>query len=146
MPYTVQLGGPQLNSSQLSSAATLRLVRADRCRSVADVIDHRRVAVTERHEPVVALHCEEVWRGRAATASRTRMRRVIGAALYSVGLDLAATSSALRGEASRLEQEAAALQRQASALAAAEAAAEARAESSPEAARSLRARASAVSG
>ena len=123
----------QLSSSQLSSAATFKLVRADRCRSVADLIDHRRAAVTERHQPVVALHQEEVWRGRAATVSRTRLRRVIGAALYSVGLDLAATSQALRGEASRLEQEAAALRRQASALAAAEA----RAAASPEARRLL---------
>ena len=121
MSYTIQLSGLQPSSSQLSGAATLKLVRADRCRSVADVLDRRRAAVTERHEPVVALHREEVWRGRAATASRARIRRVIGAALYSVGLDLAATSGALRNEASRLEQEAAALQRQASTLAAAEA-------------------------
>lgn len=117
-----------MSSSQLSSAATQKLVRADRCRSVAEALDRRRAAVTERHEPVVALHREEVWRGRAATASRTRMRRVIGAALYSVGLDLAATSGALRGEASRLEQEAAELRRQARVLAEAEAAAAAAAE------------------
>ena len=54
--------------------------------------------------------------GRAASASRAKLRRVIGAALYSLGLDLATTSRALRGEASRLEQEAAALQRQGQAL------------------------------
>ena len=110
-PYSSQSG-----SSQLSGEATLRLVRADRCRSVADTLDSRRAAVVERHQPVVALHREEVWRGRAATVSRSRLSRVIGAALYSLGLDLATTSRALRAEASRLEQEAAALRRQASAL------------------------------
>ena len=47
--------------------------------------------------------------GRAASASRAKLHRVIGAALYSFGLDLATTSGALRSQASRLEQEAAAL-------------------------------------
>lgn len=65
--------------------------------------------------PVVALHSAEVWRGRAATASRIRLRRVIGAELYSIGLDIATTSRGLLSEASRLEQEAAALRRQAQA-------------------------------
>lgn len=97
------------------------MLRAERCRSVADVLDRRRAALTERHEPVVALHHAEVWRGRAATASRTRLHRVIGAALYSLGFDLATTSRALRSEASRLEQEAAALRRRARAIAQAEA-------------------------
>lgn len=83
---------------------------------MADTIDLRRAAVTERHRPVMALHREEIWRGRAASASRARLQRVIGAALYSLGLDLATTSRALRGEASRLEQEAAALRRQSRAL------------------------------
>ena len=68
--------------------------------------------MTERHRPVMVLHREEVWMGRAASASRAKLQRVIGAALYSLGLDLATTSRALRGEASRLEQEAAALRRQ----------------------------------
>ncbi|MCE2512780.1 MAG: hypothetical protein J4F50_09565 [Acidimicrobiia bacterium] len=85
------------------------------------MLDRRQDALTGRHEPVVALHHAEVWRGRAATASRTRLRRVIGAALYSLGFDLATTSRELRSEASRLEQEAAALRRRARALAAAEA-------------------------
>ena len=49
--------------------------------------------------------------GKAASASRARLHRVIGAALYSLGLDLATTSGALRSQASRLEQEAAALRR-----------------------------------
>ncbi len=70
---------------------------------------------------MTALHHEEVWRGRAATASRTRLRHVIGAALYSLGLDLATTSRGLRSEAFELEQEAAALRRRASVLAEAEA-------------------------
>ncbi len=47
--------------------------------------------------------------GRAASASRTRLRLVIGAALYSLGLDLATTCRALRSEAHRLEREAAVL-------------------------------------
>lgn len=107
-------------SQQLFQQATLKALRADRCRSVADVLDRRRAALTNRHEPVVALHHAEVWRGRAATASRTRLRHVIGAALYSLGFDLATTSGALRSEASRLEQEAAALRRRARVLAEAE--------------------------
>jgi len=103
------------------SQATARIIQADRCRSVADTIDLRRAAVTERHLPVVALHREEVWMGRAASASRAKLQRVIGAALYSLGLDLANASRALRSEASRLEQEAAALRCRGRALAAAEA-------------------------
>ena len=87
--------------------------------------------MTERHRPVVALHHDEVWRGRAATASRTRLRHVIGSALYSLGVDLATASRALRSEASRLEQEAAALRRRAHALAEAEARAAARARAVP---------------
>ncbi len=100
-------------SDQLFRQATLKMLRAERCHSVATVLDRRRGALTERHRPVSALHHAEVWRGRAATASRTRLHRVIGAALYSLGFDLATASRALRSEASRLEQEAAALQRRA---------------------------------
>ena len=96
-------------------------MQAERCRSVADTIDLRRAAVTERHRPVVALHREEVWTGRAATASRARLQRVIGAALHSLGLDLATASRALRSEAARLEQEAAALRTRGRAAAEAEA-------------------------
>lgn len=101
------------SSDQFFQQATLKMLRAERCRSVADVLDRRRGALTDRHEPVVALHHAEVWRGRAATASRARLRQVIGAALYSLGFDLATTSQALRSEASRLEQEAAELRRRA---------------------------------
>ena len=96
-------------------------MRAERCRSVADTLDVRRAALAERHRPVVALHREEVWRGGAAAASRIRLQRVIGAALYSLGLDLATASRALRSEASGLEQEAIALRAQARARAEAEA-------------------------
>lgn len=84
-------------------------MQAERCRSVADTIDIRRAALTERHQPVVVLHREEIWMGRAASASRTKLRLVIGAALYSLGLDLATTCHALRSEALRLEREAAVL-------------------------------------
>ena len=101
------------SSDQLFQQATLKMLRAERCRSIADVLDRRRAALTDRHEPVVALHHAEVWRGRAATVSRARLRQVIGAALYSLGFDLATTSQALRSEASRLEQEAAELRRRA---------------------------------
>ena len=103
------------------SQATARIMQAERCRSVADTIDLRRVAVIERHQPVVALHREEVWMGRAASASRAMLQRVIGAALYSLGLDLATASQALRSEAGRLEQEAAALRSRGRAAAEAEA-------------------------
>ena len=96
-------------------------MQAERCRSVANTLDLRRGALAERHRPVVALHREEVWRGRAATTSRTRLHRVIGAALYSLGLDLATASRALRSEASRLEQDAAALRNRARTLAETEA-------------------------
>ncbi|MYB85625.1 MAG: hypothetical protein F4X85_00200 [Acidimicrobiaceae bacterium] len=109
------------SSSQLFQEAALKAVRAERCRSVAEVLDRRRVVLAERPPPVAALHHEEVWRGRAATASRHKLCRVIGAALYSLALDLATASRALRGEASRLEQEAAGLRARARALADAEA-------------------------
>ena len=109
------------SSSQLFQEAALKAVRAERCRSVADVLDRRRVVLVERHRPVAALHHEGVWRGRAATASRHQLCRVIGAALYSLALDLATAGRALRGEASRLEQEAAGLRARARALADAEA-------------------------
>ena len=75
----------------------------------------------ERHQPVVALHREDVWLGRAASASRAKLLRVIGAALYSLGLDLATASRALRSEAGRLEHEAAALRSRGRAAAEAEA-------------------------
>ena len=99
-------------SAYLFGQATAKIVQAERCRSVADTIDLRRAAVTERHRPVAALHREEVWMGRAASASRAKLHRVIGAALYSLGLELATASRALRSEAGRLEQEAAVLRSQ----------------------------------
>ena len=98
---------------------------------MADVLDRRAAVLAERHRPVTVLHHEEVWRGRAATASRTRLRHVIGAALYSLGVDLATASRGLRGEASELLQEAAALRRRATALAEAEARAAMRARQFP---------------
>ena len=88
---------------------------------MAEVLDRRRGVLAERHRPVAALHHEEVWKGRAATASRHKLRRVIGAALYSLALDLATASRALQGEAFRLEQEAAGLRARARALVDAEA-------------------------
>ena len=108
-------------STQLFQEAAVKVLRAERCCSVAEVLDRRRVVLAERHQPVAALHREEVWRGRAATASRHKLCRVIGAALYSLALDLATASRALRGEAFRLEQEAAGLRAKARALADAEA-------------------------
>ena len=96
-------------------------MQAERCRSVAETIDLRRAAVIDRHQPVLALHLEEIWMGRAARASRAKLQHVIGAALYSLGRDLAITSRALRGEAGSLEQEAAALRRRGRALDEAEA-------------------------
>ncbi|MYG98682.1 MAG: hypothetical protein F4144_04355 [Acidimicrobiaceae bacterium] len=96
-------------------------MQAERCRSVADTIDRRQAAMIERHQPVVALHREDVWMGRAASASRAKLLRVIDAALYSLGLDLATASRALRSEAGRLEHEAAALRSRGRAAAEAEA-------------------------
>ena len=96
-------------------------MQAERCRSVADIIDLRRAAVIERHRSVAALHREEVWMGRAASASRARLQHVIGAGLHSLGLDLATASRALRSEAARLEQEAAVLRTRGRAAAEAEA-------------------------
>ena len=96
-------------------------MQAERCRSAANTLDLRRAALVERHRPVVALHREEIWRGRAATASRARLQRFIGMALYALGLDLATTSRALRSEAFRLEQDAAALRSRARTLAETEA-------------------------
>ncbi len=81
------------------------------------MLDRRRAVLAERHRPVVALHHEDVWRGRAAAVSRTKLRRVIGAALYSLALDLATAGRALRGEASSLDQEAAGLRARARAAA-----------------------------
>ena len=77
--------------------------------------------MTERHQPVVALHNEDVWKGRAASASRQKLRRVIGVGLYYLGIDLASTSHALQGQAADLDREAAALRRHAQAIAEAEA-------------------------
>ncbi len=54
-------------------------------------------------------------------ASRMRLRRVIGASLYYLGVDLSGTSGALRSEAARLDLEAADLRRRAAAAARAEA-------------------------
>ena len=96
-------------------------MRADRCRTVADELDARQAAVTERHRPVATLHREDTWSGRAATASRQRLHRVIGASLYYLGQDLARTSGALRGEAVGLDDEAAAFRRRGQAAAEAEA-------------------------
>lgn len=90
-------------------------MRAERCRTVAEMLDTRRAALIERHRPVVILHCEAVWTGQAATASRNQLQRVIGAGLYFLGLDLATTSRALLSEALGLDQQAAALRRQAAA-------------------------------
>jgi len=115
------------SSTQLFQEATLKALRSERCRAVAEVLDRRRVVLAARHRPVAALHPEEVWMGRAATASRQKLRRVIGAALYSLALDLATASRALRDEATRLEQEAARLRARAGALADAEARAATRA-------------------
>lgn len=108
-------------STQLFQRATLKMLQAERCRSVAEVLDRRRAVLIDRHRPVAALHHEEVWRGRAATVSRTKLRRVIGVALYSLGFDLATASVALRNEASKLEGEAASLRSRARSLAEAEA-------------------------
>ena len=125
-------------------------MRADRCRTVADELDARQAAVTERHRPVAALHREDTWRGRAAAASRQRLHRVIGASLYYLGQDLARTSGALRGEAVGLDDEAAAFRRQGQAAAEAEArlaaaeAAVAEAEASAAAAESAAQRAAAA--
>lgn len=95
-------------------------MRAERCRSVAAALDSRRTALTGRHQPVVALHNEDVWKGRAASASRHKLRRVIGMGLYYLGVDLAATSHALQGQAAELDREASALRLQAQAADAAE--------------------------
>lgn len=109
------------SSTQLFQEAAAKALRAERCRTVAEKLDRRRAVLAERHRPVEALHHEEVWRGRAATASRHKLCRVIGAALYSLALDLATAGRALRDEAFRLEQEAAGLRARAGALADAEA-------------------------
>ncbi len=70
------------------------MLRADRCREVADMLDHRGQALIQRHEPVIDLHRVEV----------------------------AIISQALRSEAAQLEQQASALRRQAYQIEAAEAA------------------------
>ncbi|MCY4068232.1 MAG: hypothetical protein OXE79_03860 [Acidimicrobiaceae bacterium] len=98
---------------ELFHQAHLKMLRAERCREVAEMLDRRGQSLVERHEPVVDLHRVEVWRGRAASASRTRLRHVIGRALYSLQSDLATISRALRSEAASLEQQAATLRRQA---------------------------------
>ena len=110
-------------STFLYAQAVGKSARAERCRAVAGILDARRAALVERHRPVAALHREEVWRGRAASASRMKLRRVIGAGLYSLGTDLASTVRALRGQAETLDWEAFALRRRAHAQALAEAAA-----------------------
>ena len=85
----------------------------ERCRAVAHALDVRRAALTERCQPVLELHNEAVWQGRAATASRERLRRTAGSSLHFLSLDIAATSRALLEEASMLAREAAVLRRRA---------------------------------
>lgn len=78
-------------------------VRAERCRVTADAIDARRRRLRERCEPVLALHTEQVWRGRAAEASRERLRRMSGQSLHFLESDLAGISASLHAEAERLD-------------------------------------------
>lgn len=114
------------------------------CRVVAETLDSRRAVVADRPRPVVAMHHDGVWKGRAATASRARLHRVIGATLYSLSRDLATTVRALLDEASRLDTEAAALQRRAQIQAAAEARARAEADAQSRAEAGAQARAKAA--
>ena len=100
-------------SAQLYGQAIALDRRAEQCQIVARTLEIRRAALAERHRPVLELHHDKVWRGRAATASRQHLQRVTGMSLYYLGLDLAATSRALLNEAESLSHEAAALRRQA---------------------------------
>ena len=61
----------------------------------------------------MALHNEQVWRGRAAEASRERLRRVIARSVHFLESDLAAVSRSLRVEGERLDELAAAWRREA---------------------------------
>lgn len=101
------------SSVQLYGAATALDVRAERCRGVARVLEARRAVLIGRHEPVIQLHSEAVWMGRAASASRERLRRVMGVSLYLLGQDLAAVTRALLAEADTLNTEAGAVRRRA---------------------------------
>lgn len=87
--------------------------RAERCRAVARTLETRRAVLTERHRPVVELHREEIWKGRAASVSRQHLQRVTGLSLYYLGVDLAATIRALLDEAASLSMEAAVLRNRA---------------------------------
>ena len=87
--------------------------RAERCRAVAEVLEVRRAALIERHRPVMELHRETVWKGRAATASRERLMRATGVSLQMLVGDIAATRRALHGEAANLTREAVAMRRRA---------------------------------
>lgn len=93
--------------------ATALEMRAERCRTVAESLDRRRIALIERHRPVMELHRETVWDGRAATVSRERLQRVTDVSLRALAVDLAATSRALLGEAAELTREAAAMRHRA---------------------------------
>ena len=87
--------------------------RAERCRVVAEVLEVRRAALVERHRPVMELHTETVWKGRAATANREHLMEVTNVSLQMLASDLAATRQALLGEAANLTSEAAAVRRRA---------------------------------
>ncbi len=100
-------------AAELYADALALEVRAERCRRTASLLELRRAAVTQRHQPVLALHNDTVWQGRAATASREHLARVTGRSLHHLGEDLATTARALHAEAEGLSDQAAALRRQA---------------------------------
>lgn len=95
----------------LLEAARERSLRAGECLRVAGSLEVRRTLLATRTEAVVGLHTDDVWRGRAAAASRdTLINRVVHPLDY-LGLDLAAIVRLLRSQAELLEQEAHGLRR-----------------------------------
>lgn len=109
-----------LSSSELFGNVSAVAAQAAQCRSVAEALDGSRRRLPQRYEPVLKSHTEEVWRGRSATASRERLRRIVVRSLHSAESDLAGVSRALRAEAERLDEFAAALHREALLVAEAE--------------------------
>ena len=99
--------------AQLYADATALQERAQRCRDVAHTLAVRKEAISQRAQPVFALHNDSVWQGRAADASRAHLQRVTGMSLYYVGQDLATLNRALLVEAETLTLEASAITRQA---------------------------------
>ena len=90
----------------LRAEATRKAVDAERSRTLAREIEQRRLAVSTRIGPCVRAHRGDVWRSRAATASRVILVWRVGRELRDAQRELRATAAALQRLAEVLDEEA----------------------------------------